>query len=291
MSSGIFGTIRPARLRNVNIDSTVEVLYSYVPSYGETSTDFNGFKSLVASECVVPSTMDNDEGAIIDGLFKLRLPLEYFNKKGVYTIYIRPKECQTSIVDVSVLAAYPDVKGVVLNTSDANLTGLGDDYTGFRIEFEDGTTRLIKSCNKCEPVIVNTGDGYPKTTRYNLTDNSSSYVFCTVSPSSAPTFRPNAAPYIGEPGASIKLINTLFSPKMFQVEMVTHDMDTLSYMLEGDQANDRDNAIITTYNENHEIYNQSDYYVLKDKLGNPIYNVRRKRENIDTNQSYDNIFN
>ena len=71
--------------------------------------------------------------------------------------------------------------------------------------------------------------------------------------------------------------------------MVTHDMDTLSYMLEGDQVNDRDNAIITTYNDKHEIYHQSDYYVLKDSLGNPIYNVRKRRENIDTSQNYDNI--
>ena len=71
--------------------------------------------------------------------------------------------------------------------------------------------------------------------------------------------------------------------------MVTHDFDTLSYMLEGDQINDRDNAIITTYNDKHEIYHQSDYYVLKDKLGNPVYNVKKARENIDINQTYDNI--
>jgi hypothetical protein len=122
-----------------------------------------------------------------------------------------------------------------------------------------------------------------------LTDSSSNYVFCTVSPSSSPTFKPNAKPYIGEPGVEVKVINTFFTPQLYTIEMVTHDFDTLSYMLEGDQTNDRDNAIITTYNDKHEIYHQSDYYVLKDKLGKPMYNVRRKRENIDINQSYDNI--
>ena len=35
--------------------------------------------------------------------------------------------------------------------------------------------------------------------------------------------------------------------------MVDHDMDTLSYMLEGTQINDRDNAIITTYNDKNQI--------------------------------------
>lgn len=286
MSSGVFGTVRPARL---NPSSDVDILYYYVPSRGETSDDFNGFKRLDASECLIPTSEHDDESSIINGLFKLRLPLDKFNKKGIYTIYIRPKERRTKIVDVSVLAAYPEVKGVVLNLSDTNLVGLSDNLIGYRLEFDDGTTRLIKSCNRCEPVIVNTGDGYPKTTRYNLTDSSSNYVFCTVSPSSAPTFKSIAKPYIGEPGIDVKLINTFFTPQMYSIEMVTHDMDTLSYMLEGDQTNDRDNAIITTYNEKHEIYHQSDYYVLKDKLGNPLYNVRKRRTNIDTNQNYDNI--
>lgn len=285
MSSGVFGTVRPAKL---DPSRDVEILYYYAPSRGETSSEFNGYVKLNATECLVPSNINNDEGTVINGLYKLRLPLDKFNRKGIYSIYIRPKECVTKIVDVSVLAAYPDVKGVVLNINKDDLVGL-DNLTGYRIEFADGTTRLIKSCNRCEPVIVNTGDGYPKSTRYNLTDNSSDLVFCTVSPSSAPTFRPNAKPYIGEPGVEVKVINTLFTPQLYSVEMVTHDFDTLSYMLEGDQVNDRDNAIITTYNDKHEIYHQSDYYVLKDKLGNPLYNVKQKRQYIDTNQEYDKI--
>lgn len=285
MSSGVFGTVRPAKL---DPSRDVEILYYYAPSRGETSSEFNGYVRLNATECLVPSNINNDEGTVINGLYKLRLPLDKFNRKGIYSIYIRPKECVTKIVDVSVLAAYPDVKGVVLNINKDDLVGL-DNLTGYRIEFADGTTRLIKSCNRCEPVIVNTGDGYPKSTRYNLTDNSSDLVFCTVSPSSAPTFRPNAKPYIGEPGVDVKVINTLFTPQLYSVEMVTHDFDTLSYMLEGDQVNDRDNAIITTYNDKHEIYHQSDYYVLKDKLGNPLYNVKQKRQYIDTNQEYDKI--
>ena len=283
MSSGVFGTVSPAKLTP---SKDVDILYTYAPSRGESDADFNGFKYLNAGECLVPAIEQDNEGGVINGLFKLRLPLDKFNRKGIYTLYIRPKEVKITIVDVSVLAAYPDIKGVVLNTKDNNI---GENLIGYRLEFEDGTTRLIKSCNRCEPVIVNTGDGYPKSTRYNLTDSSSDFVFCTVSPSSSPTFKPNAKPYIGEPGKEVKLINTFFTPQMYVIEMVTHDMDTLSYMLEGDQTNDRDNAIITTYNDKHEIYHQSDYYVLKDRLGNPLYTVRKRREIIDTNQSYDNI--
>ena len=286
MSSGVFGSVRPARLTP---SRDVDIYYKYAPSAGETAEDFNGYKTLDASECLVPATRHDDESTTVEGMYTLRLPLDEFNRKGIYTVYVMPKECPTTIVDVSVLAAYPDIKGVVLNTASGELAGLDDNLTGYRIEFSDGTTRLIKSCNKCEPVVVNTGDGYPKSTRYNLTDNSSDYVFCTVTPSSAPSFKPNSAPYIGEPGVEVKLYNTFFSPKVFEIEMVTHDFDTMSYMLEGDQANDRDNGIITTYNDNHEIYIQQQYEVLKDELGRPLYNIKTKRNTIDTSQDYNNI--
>lgn len=280
MSNGIFGSVRPA---NLDINNDVEIFYSYRPGRGETSSDFeDGFHALTASE--VLKVCKNTNNAI-NGLYTLRLPLNKFNRKGFYTIFIRPKEVETEIMDVSVLAAYPDVKGVVFRLNN----DLPADLTGYRIEFEDGTSRLIKSCNPCEPVIVNSGDGYPKTTRYNLNVLDSRLVFCTVTPSSSPTFNANASPYIGEPGVLVKLINTKFSPKMLEVEMVTHDMDTLSYMLEGDQVNDRDNAIITTYNDKKEIYHQADYYTLKDNLGNPLYNIRKKRNIIDVEQEYENI--
>lgn len=284
MANGVFGSVRPA-----NIDPSVDVdmYYYYRPSRGETDENFKGFKKLNSGDCL-KSVNDTETKNTIIGMYNLKLPLETFNKKGFYTIYIKPKECITKIVDVSVLAAYPDVKGVILNIQSGTLAGLSD-LTGYRMEFSDGTTRLIKSCNRCEPVIVNTGDGYPKSTRYNLIDSSSNYVFCTVSPSSSPTFKVNASPYIGEPGAEVKIINTKFNPVAIEVEMTTHDADTISYMLEGDQSNDGDNAIITTYNDKHEIYHQFDYYVIKDRLGNPINKIKKQRTNIDESQSYDNV--
>ena len=285
MSTGVFGSIRPA---DINPTLDVDMYYFYRPSRGETDDTIKGYKKLNPSECLSYCVTDDDESKIV-GMYNLKLPLDKFNRKGIYTVYIRPKERTTNIVDVSVLAAYPTVKGVVLNLKSTELNGLTD-LTGYRIEMGNGVSRLIKSCNRCEPVIVNTGDGYPKSTRYNLTDGGSNLVFCTVSPSSSPTFKTNAAPYIGEPGLEVKVVNTKFTPKAVEIEMVDHDMETLSYMLEGDQANDRDNSIITTYNYNHEIYHQSDIYVLKDRLGNPIYNIRKKRNNIDHSQDYENVF-
>lgn len=288
MSSGVFGSIRPAI---IDISRDVDIYYTYKPTRGETDPDYKGFKKVdnVAEWLGISKEISEDSLVDINGLYNLKLPLNIFNKKGFYTVYITPKVYELTIVDVSVLAAYPDIKGIVLKTDKLPQP----DITGYRIEFVDENykedTRLIKSANSCEPIIVNSGDGFPKTTRYNLNVAGGNLTFCTVSPSSSPTFKPNSAPYIGVPGGGIKLINTKFSPKMIEIETVTHDMDTLSYMLEGDQTNDRDNAIITTYNDKNEIYHQSDYYVLKDSLGKPKYTVRKKRTNIDTNQSYENI--
>jgi hypothetical protein len=62
-------------------------------------------------------------------------------------------------------------------------------------------------------------------------------------------------------------------------------------MIEGDQVRDRDNAIITTYNDDREIYKQQDYYTVKNKLGVPLYDVKQNRENIDGSQAYDNVIN
>ena len=50
---------------------------------------------------------------ILGGLYNLKLPKEVFNKKGFYTIYIRPAQIRVKIEDCSELATYPDVKGLV----------------------------------------------------------------------------------------------------------------------------------------------------------------------------------
>lgn len=287
MSSGTFGSIRPA---NITPSTDVEILYTYRPTRSTEDDDFkDGYKTLDASECLKPCYKE-DGATKIAGIYDVRLPLDKFNKKGFYTLYIKPKEIVATICDVSVLVSYPDVKGVVFNMgSSSELNGIGD-LTGYRIDYADGSSRLIKSCNRCEPMAVSTGDGYPKAVRYNLTDTTTSnYFFCTVTPSAAPSFKPNAYPYIGVPGEQVTISNTLFTPKMIEVEMVEHDADTISYMLEGDQIRDRDNGIITTYNEDNEIYQQYDYYTIKSKLGVPLYDVKKNRKNIDFTQSHDDI--
>lgn len=282
MATGIFGSIRPA---NFDISNDVSIFYYYRPTRSTEDETFDSFKSLPASECL--TEVKDEDGNVIKGAYNLRLPLDYFNTKGFYTIYITPRELKADVVDVSVLAAYPEVKGVVLNLS-GDLSGI-DDLTGYRIEYGDGSIRLVTSCNSCTPVVVNLGDSYPKTTRYNLTDNSSNLVFCTLTPSSTLSFKPDASPYIGKATETVSIYNTLFSPKMLEIEMVDHDIDTVSTMLEGDQVLDRDHGILTTYNSDKDIYIQKEVYNIKNSLGVAVYDVKTKKDTIDSSQNYDSV--
>lgn len=289
--NGVYGTVRPS---NINIEQDVEMFYHYMPTRSTDSDDDSPYYlPLENSNLVKTNAMVDGSTSEILGLYNLRLPLDIFGSKGFYTVYIRPKQYNVTLKDVSVLAAYPDVKGIVVAIDDVE--GV-DDLTGYLVQYKDNSSgnltevvRLITSSNRCEPVLVTVADNYPKATRYRLTDSSSNYLFCTVTPSSSSSFTPNVTPYIGVPGGNVIISNTKFNPVMLEIEMVDHDADTITTVLEGDQIRNRDKAIITTYNEDKEIYMQQDYYVIKSKLGNPLYEVKTKRTNIDTGENYDNI--
>ena len=65
--------------------------------------------------------------------------------------------------------------------------------------------------------------------------------------------------------------------------MVEHDAETITTMLEGSQVRDLDRGKIVTFNENDEIYALHDYFTLKDKLGNPLYDVKVRKTDYDDN--------
>lgn len=292
--AGLYGTVRSAK---IDPNNDAELFYFYRPNRSTTAEDFTKFKSLSSSN-LVPShgDVDGEIEDILPGMFNLRLPLDVFNDTGIYTIYIRPKECITNLVDVSVLADYPEIRGVVVNKNAVN--GVTD-LTGYRIEYFDATTGertdrafIITSCNFCKPIWVSVSDSVNMPKRYQYTDSSSNLLFCTLTPCSYGDYSPNVAPNIGtgvEEKDLVAIINTKFSPVMVEIEMVEHDAETITTMLEGDTVMDHDNAIMTHYNDNKEIYQQYDFYEQKNSLGEPLYTVKRKRENIDSSEDYDNI--
>lgn len=298
MSNGTYGIVKPALITAKDVD----IFYFYRPSRNSESPDFTSFKKLESSLISETTFSDNEEilvDNILPGMYDLKLPLDVFSNKGFYTIYIKPKEIKATISDVSVLAAYPDVRGIILNTSnisveDTSIFNNGG-LVGYRIEYFDNGKRqdyyrLITSNNKCEPVSQNLNDSNQKSIRYRYND-SSNLVFCTVTPSTATNFKSNALPFIGKTSQDIVLINTKFDPIMIEVEMAEHDFDTISTMLENNQIRSLDNGLITTYNDDNEIYHQAEYMTLKDRYtGKGVYDVKRKRtDNIDFTQDYNNI--
>ena len=304
-SSGVYGTRVPAR---VNPQTDIEIFYNYRPTRGEDSTINNTFiklDSALLTQAIIQSNEPEsanikafDTGMELEGMYNLKLPLNYFNQKGFYTVYIKPKEVIMTLQDVGVLASYEDIKGIVIDSSlvqDTNMQSLlrtNNALIGYRVIYFDSNSkrepyyRLVTSNNKCEPVVQNTANVNTKSIRYRYNE-SSSLVFLTLTPSVASTFKPNALPYIGRSMQRVALVNTKFEPVMLDIEMVENDMDTLSIMMNGSQLRNLENGLVTTFNNNNEIFAQHEHFTLKDSMTNdPIFEVKHNKQNsIDFSQT------
>jgi hypothetical protein len=283
--------------------SDVEVYYSYSPTRNSDDVN-NGTFTKIESSLLTQAYMDDDSkgekyDTLLEGLYNLKLPLSYFNQKGYYTVYIKPKEYMAVLSDVGVLSSYPDVKGIVIDaesdTLDSSLSKLlkeNNALVGYRVIYYDDNYarqpyyRIVTSNNRCEPVIQNLSDVNQKAVRYRYNENSS-LVFLTLTPSVATTYKPNATPYIGVSMQKVGIVNTKFEPVMVEIEMVEHDLESVSTMLEGSQLRDLDNGLVTTFNSDNEIYAQHEHYTLKDEYtGQPIYEVKKnKQDSIDFTQT------
>ena len=265
MANGTYGTKRPAQITFNDVD----IFYYYRPSYSSESEDFANFKKLDSSRILSAANGEyGREVLTLPGMYNLRLPLNEFGQRGVYTIYIKPKEIFTTIIDGDArLAAMSNIRGIILDASDiadADISNNGN-LVGYRVEYFDDNKvdrlneyRIITSNNKCEPVAQNFNDTSQKGIRYRFND-SSNLLFCTLTPSSSLSFKSNSLPGIGSTGQRIALINTKFNPIALEIEMVEHDAETISTMLEGAQLRDLDNGTITTFDRNGAIYHQAKY--------------------------------
>ena len=302
MAIGAYGTTIPINIANSDIPSLVDISFCYHEKRSFDSLSIANFEHLPAA--VLTQARRNQDGddfdEFVEGMYNLQLPLDKFNKKGFYTVYIKPREIEAVIVDVSSLTAFHNVRGLVIDSASINnsytreraLSNNG--LVGYRIIYmtdagaRQDYYRIITSNNRCEPVVQAPNSSSDKSYTYRYED-ASPLTFITVSPSSAPTFKENATPFIGKPTQKILLVNTYFEPIMLDIEMTTHDADTISYMLENSQLRDLDNGLVTTYNDNNEIYNQSEHFTLKDQYtGKPVFEVKEnKKNNIDFSQTID----
>jgi hypothetical protein len=302
MATGTYGTIRPADVSPEDVD----IILNYTPSRDET--DNFVLTKLDAVSILRPyfnnqqtSSSPNPNVEILGGLYNLRLPAEQFNQLGIYTLYIRPAEIRTSILDCGVLSSLPNVKGIIIDLNDVpsqfRNKFVNQGLVGFRIEYlnSDGTKipnffRIITSSFFCEPVVQNLTNTSQKAIRYRYTDNNTNIIFCTVSPSSSPTNKPNATPYIGQPNQNIIISNTFFNPITLDIEIADQDFSTLAIALYGNQTKSMDDGIYTIYDTNNNIYQQYNLYEIRDQFNTLLYEVRQNRgDNIDFSKNFTNI--
>lgn len=305
MSVGTFGIVRPADIT----PDDVEIFYHF--SASRDSIGNTTLQKLVPSEVLIkvdnPNRVQSGNltgSEIFGGMYTLKLPTDIFGTKGFYTIIIKPIEIRTRIVDVGVLSAFPDTKGLIFDiasvpTAFANRFE-NNGLVGYRIEYLNTSTntndtkinnffRVITSNNRAEPVNQNLTNSNQKAIRYRFNDNST-LTYCTVTPSSSVSINPNVFPFIGQPNQEVIITNTFFNPLMVEIEMVQHDIETLAFAMFGNQTKSLDDGIYTIYNFNNDIYKQYNLYEIKDVFtGTPLFEVREERKNVDFSKAFNTI--
>ncbi len=300
MAIGSYGTIRPSDVSPAD----VEIIMNYTPT--RDVTDQFVLTKLDAQTILRPYFANSETGGnagveVLGGLYNLTLPANQFNALGIYTLYIRPAEIRTVISDCGVLSALPNVKGIIIDISNVPTQYqnkfVPQGLVGFRVEYlnADGSKipnffRVVTSSFFCEPVVTNEVNTTQKAIRYRYVEGDSNLIFLTLSPSSSPTNKPNATPYIGQPDQDIIITNTFFNPVSIEVEMVEYDISSLAIALYGNQTKSIDDGIYTIYDSSNNIYRQYNLYEIRDQFNALLYEVRQSRgNNIDFSKNFTNI--
>lgn len=305
MAVGSYGIIRPADVS----PEDVEILYHFTT--GRTSNSTVTLKKLNSADVLTPiyhniDTTDDTNAPnveILGGLYNLKLSSTDFSELGIYTLHIRPKQIRTSITDCGVLASLPSVRGLIIDltnvpSEDRNkFTPQG--LVGYRVEYINTTDnkkipnfyRVVTSSFYCTPIVSNLTSTSQKAIRYQYSESTTNLMFLTITPSSAPSNKPNTVPFIGSPSQKIILTNTYINPTTIEIEMVEHDATTLANALYGNQSKAVAPGIYTIYDNNNNIYKQYNLYEIKDEFNETLYEIREQRTSIDETLNLDNITN
>jgi hypothetical protein len=305
MAVGSYGIVRPADVSPAD----VEIFYHFTS--GRTATAGVTLTKLDAEQILTPiyhnanttTATSAQDVELLGGLYNLKLKAENFSELGIYTLHIRPKQIRTTITDCGILASLPSVRGLVIDLTNVASTERNrftpQGLVGYRVEYINSTNskkipnfyRVVTSSFYCSPIVSNLTNTSDKAIRYQYTDQATNLLFLTLTPSSAPSSRPNVVPFIGEPGQSIILTNTYFNPTTVEVEMVEHDASTLAHALYGNQTKAITPGIYTIYDKENNIYKQYNLYEVKDEFNETLYEVREERDTTDETLGFDNITN
>jgi hypothetical protein len=299
VATGNYGVVRPSDVS----PEDVEIILHYTPSR-DVTTNFT-LTRLDSLQYLRPyynnSSIGGTTTELLGGLYNLTLPADQFNALGIYTLYLRPTQIRTKINDCGVLSSSPNVKGIIINIQDVpseyQNKFINQGLVGFRVEYlnSDGTKvanfyRVITSSFYCEPVTINLTNTLQNSIRYRYSEGSTNLIFCTLTPSSSPSTKPNATPFIGNPNQNIIITNTFFDPTVVEVELVEHDASTLAIALYGNQTKSIEDGVYTIYDSGNNIYKQYNLYEIRDQFNELLYEVRQNRgTNIDFSKNFQNI--
>jgi hypothetical protein len=300
MAVGSYGIVRPADVSPEDVD-----IYYHYTANRDTASEVT-LKTLDATSILTPVYHNDDTGGtadveILGGLYNLKLEATDFSELGIYTLHLRPKQIRTVITDCGVLASLPSVRGIVIDLANVPSVDLNkfspQGLVGYRIEYINPTDskkvpnfyRVITSNFYCEPITTNLTNSTQKALRYRYSDSATNLMFLTITPSAAPSTRPNTIPYIGQPEQTIILTNTYFNPTTIEIEMVEHDSSTLANALYGNQSKAIESGIYTIYDSDNNIYKQYNLYEIKDDLNETLYEIREERTDIDESLDFDTI--
>ena len=289
MATGLYGT---KTLASVDFND-VDILYAFTPSR-EVVGDLQ-FKPLFGS--ITENEFRKMIGA--DGSYKLRLPATIFNKLGFYTLIIKPKTFQTQILDCSVVVTNTDTeiqiskKGIVIPKLNFQDTG---SLIGYRVEYIDENGIKVKNFHRIitssdlVSVSVNSSSSNSSSTSYVLDQNGSS-LFLTVTPDENTLISNVQQPSLGSAGQNIPVSNTFFDPVMIEVEMVDQNLKTLGRILTGNSIRDNLSGRLSYFDEQGNLWRQYSLLTRKNQFGTGELDIKRELNDIDFNQSFDDIQN
>lgn len=267
---GSYGTVRPADF-DVN---DAEIFYDYSP---DRNTKSQGFIKIDASSFLFP-TKESAEGIDLYGMYQLRLGSEIFSKKGIYNIYIRPKQIKAQILDCAFLNGTA-IKGIIIDRNAEGISGLNT-LDGYRVEyFENGSKiknffRIVTSTLIVEPVpSSNTGTPSDRLISYAVNDSSSQF-FLTLSPSVNIVDGFNTSPFIGVPSQQITLTNTFFDPISLEIELTDNTLDTIAAGIYGNHLKNVQTGQYGIFDANGNILKAYALAEVKDDFGSKQYEIR-----------------
>jgi hypothetical protein len=283
MAVGLYGV---NKLADVTIDD-VDIFYAYSPSREEVGD--------VQLRPLFNSITNSDFRKLIgaDGMYKLRLPANIFNKLGYYSVLIKPKTFQTTVLDCSYVVTNDNnqlnisKKGIVIPSLQFSRT---NSLVGYQIEYFDNNdvkinnlSRIITSSDLVS-VNVNNNTINQGATTYVL-DPAGTILFLTVTPDQGSLISNTVKVDIGQKNQKILISNTFFDPFYVEVEMVDQTIKTLSYALYGNSTRDLQNGILTYFNDENLIYRQYNLYTKKTEfqVGNVDIREERTITNFDQN--------